>query len=653
MAPWLQWYLRSLFGWAVFVLVAPILGWILASDLIRWMWNLPGWLALAVLLARRVRGGLRETRLVGVGGAAVILAGGIEWSFHLLLWGSAMPWTLWAFGLFAATMALSLAQRFERAHGELDGLRYQLEQMVSDRSSELSVANSRLKSEIAERRLAEEAMRMLERAVEQSIDGIVVTDLEGRVQFANEAWAHMHGEEVTQSLGRHWRRFHSPQQFKEELEPALEKVLEEGAFDGEVGHRRRNGTEFPTWTSITLLKDPEDGQVGFVVVGRDITGRRLAEEERDRLKSKVQESKKLKSLGDLAAGIAHDYNNLLTGVLGNVDLLLRVLPQGSAAHEKIHHIEEAAERVVDLTSHLLTYAGEDAVVMEPLDLNSLLVEAEPQLSRLVMPAGRLELDLSQGLPTIQGDSAQLLRMVRNLVSNGAAALSEGGSVVVRTEGVELSREELVSSYLEEGHAPGSYVRLAVVDTGQGIDETTRRRMFDPFFSTRPSARGLGLATVLGAVRVHRGVIRVDSVPGRGSIFEVLLPVGVAVLASRGRGRALPGGVARIGNHPGGRRRSGDAGSLRKHSRAAWFPGDHSVRWGGGGGALPSASGHHRLGVARPHHAGHGRQTGVAGDPHSQRPGQSAVDEWVQAQRSSSRSRRRGACGLSSEAVPTR
>ena len=523
-SPPVRHYRHSLGGLAFFVLAAPALSWVLASAPLRWLWELPGWVILAVLLLRQLRFGRREARWVGAGGVMVLVAGVVEWLFHLVQWAPPMPWWIGAFTLFATTMALALSHRFERAHHELDGLRHQLERMVSDRTAELSVANDRLQSEIAERRLAEEAMRMLERAVEQSIDGIVVTDLDGNIRFVNEAWASMHGFDAFEILGRRWRLFHTPVQLQEELEPSLVQVKEEGAFDGEIGHQHKNGGTFPTWMSITLLRDAEQGAVGFVAVGRDITNRRQAEAERDRLKAKVQQSRKLKSLGDLAAGIAHDYNNLLTGVLGNSNLLLRALPAKTPAIEKIHQIEGAAERAVELTSQLLAYAGEDPLVLETVEIEGVLLDLHPQLVRLVEPSGHLDLDLAAEAPPIRADPAQLKRAVRSLVANAAEALQGSGLVRVSTRVLDLQRSDLAGAFLEEGHPEGPYLSIAVEDSGCGIDEATRARIFDPFFSTRPSARGLGLAMVLGTMRLHRGVIRLETEPGHGTKVELLLPL---------------------------------------------------------------------------------------------------------------------------------
>ncbi len=516
---------------AAFALFAPSFGWLLLTRAGRWAWGLPGWIYLSVQLARKLRRGDVEARSIGLGGLALTLAGSVEWISQTAGWGSTLPLPLWAAGAFAVAMTVSLSSRFNRIHQELDGLRLRLEQMVEDRTNELKIANDKIASEIAERRLAEEAMRMLERAVEQSIDGILVTDLEGKIQFLNQAWAQMHGCEVFDVLGKNLSLFHTPEQLAVELRPCLEVVKETGAFEGEIGHRRGDGSTFPTWMSITLVRDPDAGPVGFAVVGRDISERKKGEGEQAVLEAKVQHAKKLESLGDLAGGIAHDYNNVLTGVLGNSSLLLRDLVPGSPARDKIELIEAAAERAADLTAQLLAYAGEDPLVVRKLELGELVQETE--LRRLVAPNATLELRLEGELPSVAVDPVQIRRAIRNLVSNASAALGgEPGSVTVCIRLIDVDPADLEDAALDDVRDPGECVSIEVRDTGGGISDEVKRRMFEPFFSTRASARGLGLATVFGIVRGHRGAIKVTSRPGEGTAFELLFPVAVERVAPR-------------------------------------------------------------------------------------------------------------------------
>ncbi len=438
-------------------------------------------------------------------------------------WGTIFPVQAYTFGLFAVSMALSLSNRFSRVHDELDGLRLQLEEMVEDRAAELSTANERLRSEISERELAQEAMHMLERAVEQSIDGILVADLDGVTLFINEAWAQLHDREAFEVFGRRLDLFHSGEQMAEEVEPALDRVRQEGSWEGEIGHLRGDGSSFPTWTSVTLLRDPVGDPMGFVMVARDITARRRAMAEKQRIEARIQEAEKLRSLADLAGGIAHDYNNLLTGVLGNSSLALHQLEPDSLARDKLTQIGTAAERAAELTAQLLAYAGAETLVLERVDLDQLISESRIELERGAGGGARLEIALDGSLPEIEIDATQVRQALLNLVANAADAVAAGGVVTLETGMVFADREYLESSVLDADHPPGDYVFVRFSDSRGEIDEERRRRLFDPFASTGSSAQGLGMAAVLGTARVHRGTIKVSSRTGGGSTIELLFP----------------------------------------------------------------------------------------------------------------------------------
>ncbi len=529
---WLRRYQRSLLALAAMALALPESLWTPVMETICRGWGVPFLPAAAIVLARELRRGNAEARTIALGGFAVVIAGSLEVTSQLLGRGSLFPLSAYAFAVFAVSMALSLSNRFSRVHDDLDILRLQLEDMVEDRAAELSTANQRLRSEISERELAQEAMRMLERAVEQSIDGIMVADLEENSLFVNEAWARLHGRETFEIFGRRLDLFHSVEQMAL-LRPALEQVKQEGSWEGEVAHQGKDGSVFPTWTSITLLRDPEAQPVGFVTVARDISERKQATEEKQRIEARLQESEKLRSLADLAGGIAHDYNNLLTGVLGNSGLALQELPEGSSAGEKLAQIGIAAERAAELTAQLLAYSGAEPLVLKHLDLNQLLVENRVELLRAAGDHAELDIDLGRQLPAIKGDGAQLRHTVLNLIADAAAGASEAGgeTITLETGNIDAGRDYLASGYLDEDHPPGEYVflRVSASDRRIGAD---RERIFDPFAETQMksapparqgSVRGLGLATVLATVRVHHGAVKVSDRSGGGTTFELLFP----------------------------------------------------------------------------------------------------------------------------------
>lgn len=507
---------------SVFLMPASLLT---ATHAWRWLWGIPGWILLAVLCADTLRRRTLEARVLGIGGLILAITGLVGWGSQLAGSDSMLRWPLWITALFVLATTVVLSWRFHRIHQDLDDLRLRLEEMVEDRTHELEAANDRLHSELVEQRLAEEAMRMLERGVEQSIDGIVVTDLEGKIEFANEAWAKMHGYEAIEVLNRDLSFFHSAEQMEGEVKPCLEQVERSGFFEGEIDHVKKDGSRFPTWMSVTLLKDPEQGPVGIVGVGRDISEREQGERERRHLDSKLRQARRLESLGNLACAIANDYNNMLTPVVSNATMLLRDLEAGSAVYDRVRLIEAAADRAADLTTQLLAYAGEDRTVMREIDLGDLIRAMRKQLDRQMAAGAVLQLELGDRPTRVAADPTQARRVIRNLVSNASEALDGvPGTVTLRTRWVDVAAGDLQDADLDAAREPGRYVLLEVADTGRGISDEVRAKMFDPFFSTRPSARGLGLAAVFGIVRGHRGAIKVRSRQGQGTSVRLLFPI---------------------------------------------------------------------------------------------------------------------------------
>ena len=275
-------------------------------------------------------------------------------------------------------------------------------------------------------------------------------------------------------------------------------------------------------TGITYRR--ADGARRFLAVGRDVTERVRQEEERRAFETRLQQSQRLESLGVLAGGIAHDFNNLLTPIVGESRLALADLPASSPLRERIERILRAAQRAAELTRQMLANAGADRPRAEPVDLSAVVDD----LARLVEPdAEQVEIryELVKGLPSIEGDHAQIGQVVTNLVTNAFEALPPGpAQVVIRTGEVEITQCGPVATTLPfDPPAPGHYVYLEVEDSGCGMDEETRARIFDPFFTTKFTGRGLGLAAVLGIVRAHEGAVEIDTAPTRGTRFRVLFP----------------------------------------------------------------------------------------------------------------------------------
>jgi len=249
-----------------------------------------------------------------------------------------------------------------------------------------------------------------------------------------------------------------------------------------------------------------------------------SEEERRRLEAQVQHVQKLESLGVLAGGIAHDFNNLLMAILGNTDLAMRSLSAASPGHAHLQDIETAARRAADLCRQMLAYSGKGRFVVEPLALDEVILEMTRMLEVSISKKATLAYHLGQDLPTVAADATQIRQVLMNLITNASEALGDRSGVIsIATGTMECDRAYLNETYLAEGLPEGTYVWVEISDTGVGMTADVQARMFDPFFSTKFTGRGLGMAAVLGIVRGHHGGIRVYSEPGRGTTIRVFFP----------------------------------------------------------------------------------------------------------------------------------
>lgn len=295
------------------------------------------------------------------------------------------------------------------------------------------------------------------------------------------------------------------------------------------------------------LRDDLGRVTGLLGVSVDITERRRAESEREAIHEQLLQVQKLESLGLLAGGIAHDFNNILTAVLGGASSALLHLPAEHPARADIETVLDAAQRAADLTRQMLAYAGKGRFQIKAIDISALVREMAPLLETMIPKKVQLRLELAPGLPSVEADVAQMQQVVMNLVINGAEAIGEqAGTVLVTTGTQEVDEHYAASLFASDQLCPGRYVFVEVHDSGQGMDEATQERIFDPFFSTKFTGRGLGLAAALGIVRGHRGALKVYSTVDKGSTFKFFLPVSAAAVAAEpasghtfhGRGTAL-------------------------------------------------------------------------------------------------------------------
>jgi two-component system, cell cycle sensor histidine kinase and response regulator CckA len=288
--------------------------------------------------------------------------------------------------------------------------------------------------------------------------------------------------------------------------------------------RRKDGRVIWVAASANLIRKPGGEQGGVEGVIRDITAQFEAKEEKADMERRMAHVQRLESLGILAGGIAHDFNNLLSAILGNAELMKLKLDADSQVDKEIGSITVSCERAADLCRQMLAYSGQGKVMVEAVNLSELVEETAQLLDVFVSKKAVIRTSLDPILPVVDADRTQLQQIVMNLITNASEAIGDdGGKISISTRSIDAQARDLRSEYIEHTPQPGRYVCLEVRDTGCGMDEATMQRIFDPFFSTKFTGRGLGMSAVLGIVRSHQGSIRIISRPGGGTVIRVLFP----------------------------------------------------------------------------------------------------------------------------------
>jgi signal transduction histidine kinase len=291
---------------------------------------------------------------------------------------------------------------------------------------------------------------------------------------------------------------------------------------------------------VSPVRDSQRRFVGWLVVIHDISVRRRVEAERFAFERRVQEQQKSESLMVLAGGIAHDFNNLLTGILGNAELLAMQAPPDSSQRRAADAIVIGAQRAADLVSKMLAYSGGGRVVAERVDLDALVSEMVDLLGASVARHCTVTYHSPGSLPLIETDPTQIRQVVLNLIVNAAEAVDEDGAITVATGEQTLDHAMLQVMTFGADVQTGRYVFIDVADNGVGMNESTLSRMFEPFFSTKDTGRGLGMAAVRGIVRSHRAALRVTSAEGQGTRFRVWFPLASSIHATSSASDATRG-----------------------------------------------------------------------------------------------------------------
>jgi two-component system cell cycle sensor histidine kinase/response regulator CckA len=402
---------------------------------------------------------------------------------------------------------------------------------LAERTKTLTAELERAKAEIRTLRAAIETGKRAEDALRESENRfrvlangapvvLFVNDTSGGVQFVNRSYCEYFGITPEQVEGGKWKPLVHPDDTDQYLESFLGAVQEQAPFRGELRVRRGDGA----WRSAETIAEPRRSSsgeyLGHVGIITDLTEQKEAERERVRLQDALFNSQKLESVGRLAGGVAHDFNNMLAIILGNLDLAL--LDRDADPRGYLVNAHDAAQRSARLTGQLLAFARRQPIVPRPLDINMAMTVLVPILTRLIGENIQLVWQPNPTLWNATIDSTQFDQMLTNLCINARDAISTVGQVHLFASNTRVTEAYRTS----HGRAvPGEYVRVVVRDDGSGMNEEEMRHLFEPFFSTKRvgDGSGLALATVYGAVQQNNGFLEVTSAPGAGTTFEIFLP----------------------------------------------------------------------------------------------------------------------------------
>jgi PAS domain S-box-containing protein len=378
-------------------------------------------------------------------------------------------------------------------------------------------SDSRIKQ--LEQELADSPARLVSLLKDSPDVTVYFKDLESRIIWANDVYVRKHSlTSLDELLGKTdfdlFLEEHARAAFEDE-----QAIIKTGISiqDKEEKESWPDGTATWALTSKMPLFDGEGNIVGTCGLSRDITSQKTVEKQ-------LHQARKLESLGILAGGIAHDFSNLLTIMKGHIELAMMVGTKTDMGNESLDEVNKAVDRAADLTDNLLVYAGRGRLTFSDVDLADVVSRTSGLLSSSVGENVTINGKFDNGKLVVYGDSSQLEQVAMNLILNAADAIDGGeGHVTVKTSSFDCDEAFFEDAQPAPNMPAGRYHCLEVTDTGCGMDTETMSKVFDPFFTTKSSGKGLGLASILGIARSHKGAIKVKSVPGEGTTFQVLFP----------------------------------------------------------------------------------------------------------------------------------
>jgi PAS domain S-box-containing protein len=369
--------------------------------------------------------------------------------------------------------------------------------------------------DITSRKEAEAQLRLQAAALESTANSVVISDKSGHILWANPAFTALTGYSVEEAVGKPFSIFNSGQHPRAFFEQMWNAILSGHVWHGEIVNRRKDGIHCTVEQTITPVRNEEGEIIHFVTIQQDIT-------ETKALALQLNQAQKMESVGRLAGGVAHDFNNLLSVIIGYSEVFLGNPKLDSSTQKHAEEIRKAGNRAAELTRQLLAFSRQQVLEPKILNLNSIIIDTERMLQRLIGEDVEIQTTLAAGIGSVKADPGQIEQILMNLAVNARDAMPRGGTLKIETAEAELDEDY---ARHHPPCVPGWYVVLTVTDSGTGMDENTKAHIFEPFFTTKELGKGtgLGLATVYGVVKQSGGYVWVYSELGHGSVFKVYLP----------------------------------------------------------------------------------------------------------------------------------
>jgi len=360
---------------------------------------------------------------------------------------------------------------------------------------------------------------------QNSMDGMRLTDENGIIESVNRGFCRIFGVEDFQVIGRPLTVLYEGEDSESVLANYRAHFHDPAAGNHIELHRHLpDGREVWLQVAYSYFSDSQ-GRTRYLSVFRDVTNWHLDQERRLHIERKLLDAQRLESLGIMAGGIAHDFNNMLGGILGHASLIGMTMPEDAPWRNDLEAVERTCLQASELCQEMLAYSGRGRFEVSVIDLNRLVQETEQLLRASIARSIVLDLRLASNLPPVEVDIAQLRQILLNLTINASESIGErSGHITLMTGTRQLDEKSIKEARFENKAEPGIFVELAVSDNGCGIDDEQQNRIFDPFYTTKFTGRGLGLAAVLGIVNGHKGLIELQSRIGEGTTFRVLIPV---------------------------------------------------------------------------------------------------------------------------------